>query len=128
VASRDGQVLVIGAILAREGRAPEDAPPAFDQVEPGGAHGNGDRVHARVFRQPVLDGSAGRTRAGIRDQRELTGRVGLRHRRTPGQIAGGSARGLGEPLPRLDGQRAIDPDLIMAAPLLQMGFDAVAIR
>ena len=126
---RNGQVLVIGEILAREGFAPKDAPPPFDQVEPGGAYGKGARVHTRVFREPVLDGLAGMTREIIRNQIEVTVRVGLRHRCKQGEIAGGVARGrgLGEDLPVMDPQGAIDPDFITAAPIRQMGFAAVAI-
>ena len=44
----DGHVPVLGEVLAREGFAPKDAPPAFDQVEPGGAHRKGEGVHPPV--------------------------------------------------------------------------------
>ncbi len=125
----DGQVLVIGEILAREGFAPKDAPPAFDQVEPGGAHRNGEGVHPPVLGKPVLDGWTGVTREVIGDQIEVTGRIGLRHGGEQGQIAGGIAREcrLGEDLPVLDPEGTVDPDLVGAAPVLQMGLDAVSI-
>ena len=45
----DGQVLVLGEVLAREGFAPKDAPPAFDQVEPGGAHRKGEGAPAGAW-------------------------------------------------------------------------------
>src|SRR5258708_39801096 len=63
-----GQVMVIGEVLAREGFAPKDPPPPFNQIEPGGAHRNGDWVHAWVRGEPVLDGATGVTREVIRDQ------------------------------------------------------------
>ena len=87
-----GQVLVIGEVLAREGFAPKDAPPPFNPMEPGGAHRNGDGVHAWVRGEPVLDGATGVTREVIRDPIPVTGRVGLRYRREQGQIASGRAR------------------------------------
>jgi hypothetical protein len=124
-----GQVLVIGEVLAGERFAPKDAPPPFDQIEPGGTHRNGDRVHARVRGEPVLDGPTGVTREVIRDEIQVSGRVGLRHGREQGQIAGGIAREcrLGEDLPVLDPEGARDPELVTAAPVLQMGLDAVPI-
>ncbi len=122
-----GQVMVIGEVLAREGFAPKDPPPPFNQIEPGGAHRKGDWVHAWVRGEPVLDRATGVTRAGIRDQLQVTGRVGLRSRREQGQIASGIARGRGlsEDLPLMDLKRARDPDLLRAAPKRQRGFDAV---
>src|SRR5258708_27998494 len=43
----DGQVLVIGEVLAREGVTPKEAPPACGQVDPRGAHRDRDWAHPR---------------------------------------------------------------------------------
>ena len=125
----DGQVLVIGEVLAREGFAPKDVPPTFDQVKPGGAHRKGEGVHPPVLGKPVLDGWTGVTGEVIGDEIEVTGRIGLRHGGEQGQIAGGIAREcrLGEDLPVLDPEGTVDPDLVGAAPIRQMGLDAVSI-
>src|SRR5258707_12577818 len=80
----DGQVLGIGEVLAREGVTPKEGPPAFDQVEPGGAHWDGDWVHPRVRGKPVLDGQTAVTREVIGDQIQVSGRVGLRYGREQG--------------------------------------------
>src|SRR5258708_2059866 len=124
-----GQVMVIGKVLAREGFAPKDPPPPCNQIEPGGAHRNGDRVHTWVRSEPVLDGATAVTREVIGDQIPVSGRVGRRHGREQGQIAGGSARecSLSEDLPVLDPEGTVDPKLVGAAPVLQMGLDAVSI-
>src|SRR5258708_7432111 len=121
--------MMSGELLACESFAPKDAPPPFDQIEPGGTHRNGDRVHPRVRGEPVLDGATRVTREIISDAIEVTSRVGLRHGREQGQIASGIARGrgLGEDLPILDPEGAIDPDLVGAAPILAMSLDPVPI-
>ena len=114
----DGHVLVMGEVLARAGGTPNEAPPACDQVEPGGAHWDGDWGHPRVCGKPVLEGQTAVTREVIGDQIPVSGRVGLRYGREPGSRAGGSARAcrLGEDLPVLDPKRAVDPELVGAAP------------
>ena len=63
-----GEIMMIGELLACESFAPKDAPPPFDQIEPGGAHRNGDGVHPRVRGEPVLDGTTRVTREIIGDE------------------------------------------------------------
>ena len=65
----------------------------------------------------------------VGDEREVTGRIGLRYGGEQGQRAGGSAREcrLGEDLPVLDPEGTVDPDLVGAAPIRQLGLAAVSI-
>lgn len=56
-----GDVMVISQRLAREGFAPEDAPPPFDQIEPGRSHGNEGVLDAGMGLQPLPDGATGVT-------------------------------------------------------------------
>src|SRR5712691_5828808 len=54
-----GAVVGVGQRHAGAGCAPKNAPPAFDEIEPGGASGNEGVVDPRVGGQPVPDGTTG---------------------------------------------------------------------
>src|SRR5262245_1235593 len=49
----------VGEGLPGERLAAEEAPPAFRQIQPAGSCREGDRVHAWMLPQPLLDGPTG---------------------------------------------------------------------
>src|SRR5258708_19264839 len=75
-----GDLLPIGEALAGEGGATEQAPPAFDEVEPGRTHRDEGVPEAWVGGEPVADGAAQVTGEVVRDPRELACGVGALNR------------------------------------------------
>ena len=127
-----GDVVVIGEGLASEGFAAKDAPPAFDQVEPRGADGNEGVLDTRMRGQPVADRATAVAGEVVRDQVEITVRIGLVEGLEQGEIAGGVARGavwVNAAHPAHRGRTARHrPRLYPAALIVQGHFDAVAIH
>ena len=72
-----GDVVAVGQGLTGEGLAPEEAPPAFNQVEPGRPHGNQGVRDARVVGQPVADRSTQVAGEVVGDQVQVAPRRGL---------------------------------------------------
>jgi hypothetical protein len=113
--------------LARERLAAKQPPPAFLQIEPARPGRERDRVDAGMLRQPLLDGRAGVTGEVITNQLEVACRIGSVNDRQEFEVAGGVARRRGEghfssvPHP----QGAVDPDLLVAPPIVQRGLDPV---
>lgn len=104
--SDEGDVMVIGQRLPGERCAPEDPPPARNQIEPGRAHWNEGLLDTGMRLQPLPDGTTGVARQVVRDEIEFAGRIGAIQRLQELQIAAGVARGsrLGERLTVADPQ------------------------
>jgi hypothetical protein len=125
-----GDVLMVGEGLSSKGFAAEQTPPALDQVEPGGAHRDEDLLEPRMRGQPVANGTAAVTGEVVGDEVEIPVGKGVVQPLQQRKVAGGIARegGLRQRLPVLYRQRAIDPDLVRAAIIVQEDFDAVAVN
>jgi hypothetical protein len=125
----EGNLGAIGEPLAGVGGAAQEAPPGFDEVEPGGPDGNDDLAHARVRRKPVANGATGVTREVVGNEIEVAlGMVvldGAEQFQIPCGVARGS--GLGADLSITDTQRPVDPRLVVAAAVDEGSFDPVAI-
>src|SRR5258708_30411775 len=72
-----GEVVVVGQGLTGKRCAPQDAPPAFDEIEPGGPHGNQGVGDARMVRQPVPDRSTEVAGEVVGDQVQVALRIRL---------------------------------------------------
>lgn len=120
----------VGETLTGIGRPAQEAPPALDQVQPGGADRNEDLMDPRVGREPVADGSAGVAGEIVRNQIQVAVRVVALKGAQQFQIARGVACGswLGEDLPVAHAQRPIDPRLVVATAVDERRLDPVAIR
>jgi hypothetical protein len=114
---------------AGEGFAAEDAPPPFDEVEPGRADWDESVLNTRTPCQPVANRTTAVTGQIVGDQIEVAMRIGVVQRVEQLQVACGIARGrgLGQRLPVADAERAVDPGLLGATLIVQGHFDAVAI-
>jgi hypothetical protein len=124
-----GDVFMVGEGLAGERFAAEEAPPALDEVEPGGADGDEGVLDARMRREPVPNGAAAVTGEVVGDQIEVPVRVGVIEPLQQREVAGSIARrcGLRQRLPILHCQRAIDPDFVQSPLVIQRRLDAVAV-
>ncbi len=111
------------------GRAPEEPPPALDQVEPTGGDRDKDLVDARVGGEPVVDGSTGVATQIVRNQVQVALRVVAVKRAQQIQIADGITRGsgLGEDVPVARAERSIHPRLVVPAAVDERRLDAMAI-
>ena len=72
-----GNVVGVGDRHAGEGFAPEEAPPALDEVEPGSARRDEGVLETRVSGQPVSDRTTGVAREIVGNEVELTPGIGL---------------------------------------------------
>src|SRR5258708_27066780 len=63
-----GDVVGVGQRRTGEGFAPEKAPPALDEVEPGGADRNEGVLDPRLGSEPVTDGTTGAAGEAVGDQ------------------------------------------------------------
>jgi hypothetical protein len=72
-----GDIVGVGQRHAGEGRATEEAPPAFDEIEPGGADGNERLVDARMVRKPVPNRSTQVAGQVVGDEGEIALRIGV---------------------------------------------------
>ena len=88
-----GDVVGVGHRRAGEGFAPEQAPPPFDQVQPGGADRNEGVLDPRVGGQPVPDGTAGVAGQVIGNQVQVAVGRGVVKRLQQREGARGVARG-----------------------------------
>jgi hypothetical protein len=124
-----GDVVGVGQRRAGERFAAEDPPPPFDEVEPGRPHGNEGVLDARMVRQPVADRATEMAGEIVGDEIQVATRIGrsegVQQREVPRSIARG--RRLGQHLPVADTQRAVDPDLVESALVIQWHLDAVAV-
>src|SRR5258708_11722652 len=102
----------IGKVLAGEGLAAEEPPPAFLQIAPTRPGRDRHRMYPRMDRQPVLDGATGVAGAMVRDQVPVAGGVGGGERREQARRAGRGAGGggAGELPPIRPPARAVEPD------------------
>ncbi len=125
-----GDVVGVGDRDPGEGFAPEEAPPALDEVEPGGAGWDKGVLDTRVSGQPVPDGATEMAGEVVGNEVEIALGIGLVERVQQRQVACGGARGrgLGQDLAGAYAQRSIDPDLLQSAVIIQRHLDAVAIR
>src|SRR5260370_28299999 len=87
-----GDVVGVGQRRAGEGCAPKNAPPACDQIEPGGASGNEGVVDPRVGGQPVPDGTTGVAGQVIGNQGPVGGGGGVGKRLQQRAVARVGAR------------------------------------
>ena len=121
---------MIRETLAGEGIPPEEAPPAFDEVQPAGAGGNGVLMDTGMGGEPLPDGTTGVAGQVVVDEVEVTDRIrsidGLQELEEAGRVAGG--RGEGERLPITGTQGTVDPDLVWSTPVVQRRLDPVSIR
>jgi hypothetical protein len=90
-----GDILGVGQRHAREGFAAEEPPPAFDEVEPGGADRNEGVLDPRVGREPLPDRSTQVAGQIVGDQEEIAARIGCVDGVQQRQIASGVACGGG---------------------------------
>ena len=124
-----GDVVGVGDRNPGEGFAPEETPPALDEVEPGGAHRNEGMLDPRVLGQPVGDWAAQMAGEVIGDEVEIALGIGpvkgLQESEVASRVAGG--RGLGEDLPIAHAQRSIDPHLLQPALIIQGHLDPLAV-
>jgi hypothetical protein len=120
----------VGDRHAREGFTPEEAPPALDKVEPGGARWDEGVLETRVSGQPVPDRTTAVAREIVGNEIELTLGIGLvecvQERQLAHRVAGGC--GLRQDLAGAHAERAVDPHLLQSAVILQRRLDAVATR
>jgi hypothetical protein len=125
-----GDVVGVGDRYSGEGFAPEEAPPAFDEVQPGSTHGDEGLLDARMRGQPVADGAAGVAGEMVSDQIEITVGKGVVERAQERKVASGVACGRRprHDLPVAHAQRPVDPDLLQSALIVERHLDAVAIR
>src|SRR5262249_39229511 len=127
-ARRQVDLVGVGEGVAGERLAAEEPPPAVLQVEPAGARGEGDGGDARMEPQPGLDRSAGMAGEMVADQVEVAVGGGRSELVKEDEVAHGVTRrrGAGHFLPIAYASRAVDPDLLLAAPLVERHFDPVA--
>src|SRR5258706_6324265 len=125
-----GEIVRVGQGGAGKGCAPKDAPPACDEVEPGGADGNEGVLDARVECQPVANGPTEVAGKVVSNEEEIAAGRGLVECLQQGQIPGGVACGrrLGQPVAVAHAQCPVDPDLLESAVIAQRHLDAVAIH
>jgi hypothetical protein len=90
---RQSDLLGVGEGLAGERLAAEQTPPAFLQIEPAGARGDGHRAHAWMLPQPLLDGRAGVAGEVVADEIEVPVGIGRLQQREELEIANRVARG-----------------------------------
>ena len=95
-----GNIVIIGQRLSREGFAPEDPPPALNQIQPRRSHRNEGMLDPRMGFEPFPDRATGVAGQVIGNQVEVPRRIGAVERLEELQIAGGvaGASGLGQRL------------------------------
>src|SRR5260370_11291066 len=86
-----GDVVGVGQRRTGEGCAPEKAPPALDEVEPGGADRNEGVLDPRVGSEPVPDGTTGVAGQVVGHQVKVAVGTGRGWRREHAQRARGRA-------------------------------------
>jgi hypothetical protein len=125
-----GDVVMVSQGLTGKCLAAEDAPPAFNEIEPGGSNRNEGVLDARMSFEPLPDRAAAVAGEIIRDEVEIPLRIGLIERVQQGEIATGIARGcrVGQCLAVAHAQRAIDPDFVGTTLIVQGDFDAVPVH
>ena len=109
-----GNVVIIGQRLSREGFAPEDAPPALNQIEPGRSHRNEGVLDARMGFQPLPDGATGVAGEVIGNQVEVprADRYGPASGATPDSRWYCGSEPSGSAPARRGRERPVDPDLL----------------
>jgi hypothetical protein len=124
-----GNVAVIGQRLPGEGFAPRDAPPALDEVEPGGSHRNTGVPDARMCCSPVPDRATGVAGEMVGNQREVAPGIGAVQRLEQVEVACRVARGsgLGQRLTVMHRERPIAPDLLWSPVVVERSRDPVAV-
>jgi hypothetical protein len=124
-----GNIVGVRHRYPREGLPPEEAPPAFDEVEPGGADGDEGVLDARMYGQPVPNGATAMAGEIVTNKVEVPLWKGVVERVQQREVSSGIARGggLGETLPIAHAERAIDPDLVESPLIVQRRFDAVSV-
>src|SRR5258708_11328483 len=90
-----GDVVGVGQRRTGEGFAPEKAPPALDEVEPGGADRNEGVVDPRVGSELVPDGTTGVAGQVVGNQGQVAVGRGVVKRLQQAQTARGGAPGSG---------------------------------
>ena len=115
-----GDVIGISHCYPGEGCTPEEAPPPFDEIEPGGPRGDEGVVETRMLSQPVPDGTTGVAGEVVGNERESAlGRgpvQGVQERQVARGVACG--RGLRQDLAIAHTEGAIDPHLLETAVIL----------
>src|SRR5260370_4912104 len=124
-----GDVVGVGQRRTGEGFAPEKAPPALDEVEPGGADRNEGVLDPRVGSEPVPDGTTGAAGQVVGNQVQVAVGRGVVDRLHQTHIAREGARGsgLGQHLPRAHAQRPVHPGLLASAVVGERRLATVAI-
>ena len=100
----EGNVVIIGQRLSRKGFAPEDPPPALNEIEPRRSHRNEGVLDAGMGFEPLPDRPAGVAGEVIGNQVEVARRVGAVQGLKELQVPRGVARksGLGQRVPIAD--------------------------
>jgi hypothetical protein len=71
-----GDIVGVGEGCAGERLAAEEAPPAFDEVQPGRPHGNEGVLDARMVRQSVADRATEMAGEMVGDEIQVATRIG----------------------------------------------------
>lgn len=123
-------VVVVGQGRTGERLASEEAPPPFNQIEPGGADRNEGVLNARMSRQPVLNGATGVAGEIVGNQVQVTLRIRLVEGLQQREVASGVARGcrLGEHVAVPHAECAVDPHLVGSPLIVERHLDAVPVR
>jgi hypothetical protein len=87
-----GNVVVIGQGLPGKGVAPEDAPPALNQIQPSRSHRDEGMLDPGMSIQPLPDRTTGVAGEVVGNQREISVRVGPVQRLEQIEIAAGITR------------------------------------
>ena len=121
-----GDIVVISQGLSSEGLAPEDPPPALNQIQPGSSHWNEGVLDLRMGFEPLPDRATAVAGQVVGNHIERAGRIGAVHHLEQIQVARGVARArcLGESMPIADAQRPIHPDVLESSVIIEWDLDA----
>jgi hypothetical protein len=126
----NGNVFAGGQGGAGKGFAAKDAPPAFDQIQPGRADRNKGVLDARMVCQPFPNRTTAVAGKVVGNQMQLALRIRLvkrlQQREVASRIAG--ERRLREYLAILHAERTIHPHLLRSPGIVQRYLDAMARR
>jgi hypothetical protein len=125
----EGNVMIIGQRLPREGFAPEDAPPAFNEIEPGRSYRNEGMLDPRMGFEPLSDRTTGVAGQVISNQVKAASRIGAVQRLEQVEVAHRvtGARGLGQCPAVADRESPIDPDFRRSPVVIQGDLDPVPV-